>query len=175
MQIPQLLNDKSLKPKAKTETLSRWLLDGHISVAAIVEYAKDAKDPAKATCIEAIEFATGRNPEIADEKVLDFVTGCLTAKAPRIKWESAKVVGNIAHIFPGKLQAAIGNLLANTVHEGTVVRWAAAFALGEIIKLNTIANEELIPAINSIIEAEEKESIKKSYRVALRKLEKGMK
>jgi HEAT repeat protein len=92
----------------------------------------------------------------------------LTEKAPRIKWESAKVVGNIAHLYPDKLDEAIKNLLINSEHTGTVVRWSAAFALGQIIKLRTSRNRNLIPAIESICKREEKNSIKKIYIAALK-------
>ncbi|GDX53125.1 hypothetical protein LBMAG27_21720 [Bacteroidota bacterium] len=98
-----------------------------------------------------------------------FVSKALAEKAPRIKWESAKVIGNIAHQFPAKLEGAIKNLLVNTEHEGTVVRWSAAFGLGEILKLKTRYNKNLLPAIDSIIQREEKNSIRKIYLEAIKK------
>ena len=94
----------------------------------------------------------------------------LTAKAPRVKWESAKVVGNIAHLYPAKLDTAIMHLLANTNHDGTVVRWSAAFALGEILKLKTKHNSSLLSRIEKICDQEEKNSIKKIYQAAIKKL-----
>lgn len=170
MTIDQLLNDKSLKPKAKTAALSEWLIDGKIKITDIINYAQTAKDSPKATCIEVLEFATRQQPAMANKKCLDFVTVMLKEKAPRVKWESAKVIGNIAHLFPDKLDQAISNLLANTESEGTVVRWAAAFALGEIIKLNTKMNPELIPAIKVIADNETDNAIKKKYLEALKKV-----
>jgi hypothetical protein len=96
----------------------------------------------------------------------------LTAKAPRIKWESAKVIGNTANLFITKLDTPIKNLLVNTEHEGTVVRWSAAFALGEILKLKTKHNKQLLPAIEAICKREEKNSIKKIYLDAMKKIAK---
>lgn len=170
MKIEELLNDKSLKPKVKTETLSKWVLDKKISTDQLITFAQTAKDSPKATCIEALEFATQKNPSVANEKCLQFVSLTLADKAPRVKWESAKVIGNIAHLYPKKLDKAIDNLLSNSEHTGTVVRWAAAFALGEIIKLNTSLNKELLPAIDSIMKREERESIKKVYLKALKEM-----
>ena len=94
----------------------------------------------------------------------------MTEKAPRIKWESAKVVANISHLYPDKLDEAINNLLSNSEHSGTVVRWSAAFALGQIIKIKTSRNKDLISAIESICKREEKNSIKKIYLDALKKV-----
>lgn len=169
MTIDELLKDKTIKPKEKTEKISNWITDKSLPVDELIAYAEKQKDPAKATCIEAIEFATKQNPNIADETVLTFVSGTLTAKAPRVKWESAKVIGNIAHLFPTKLEESIEHLLTNTEHEGTVVRWSAAFALGEILKLNTKYNKHLLPALENICNKEEKNSIKKIYLDAIKK------
>jgi HEAT repeat protein len=94
----------------------------------------------------------------------------LTDKAPRVKWESARVIGNIAHIFPTKLQKPIIHLLTNTENEGTVVRWASSYALGEIIQLKTKHNKTLIPAIEAILDREQDNTIKKKYLAALKKV-----
>jgi len=145
------------------------LLDGIISIKALINLAKAAKDPDKATCIEAMEFATQTNPAIATEDCLNFVSTTLAEKAPRVKWESARVVGNIAPLFPDKLDEAINNLLINSEHTGTVVRWSAAFALGEILKLKTKHNEDLMPAFEAICNREEKNSIKKIYLAEIKK------
>ena len=169
MDITTLLNDKTLKPKEKTETLSKWLLDGKLTADDLTTFAEAAKDPAKATCIEALEYATKAKPKVANKKTFQFVTQTLTAKAPRVKWESAKVIGNTAHLFPDNLDQAIKNLLDNSGHEGTVVRWSAAFALGEILKLKTKHNKDLLPAIEATCSREEKNSIRKIYLDAIKK------
>ncbi len=169
MDIKELLNNKSLKPKEKTETLCKWILNKVIKINEIIDFAHTSKDPIKASCIEAIEYVTKSNPEIASLSSLEFVSKTLAEKAPRVKWESARVMGNIAHLYPDNLDEAINNLLVNSEHSGTVVRWSAAFALGQIVKLKTVKNKDLIPAIESICEREEKNSIKKIYVDALKK------
>lgn len=172
MNIEELIKDKAIKPKEKTETISKWLLDGNINIKNVIEFASKEKDPVKATCIESIEFATKQKPVIADENVLAFVTETLTEKAPRVKWESAKVVRNIAYLFPSSLDRAISNLIVNTEHTGTVVRWSAAYALGQILKLKTKYNKDLLPAVEAICEREEKSSIRKIYLTAIKAIKK---
>jgi HEAT repeat protein len=169
MDIQALLDNKSLKPKPKTEKLSLWITENPDNAHALLEFVAQSRDNHKATCIEAMEYATQQNPEIANQKWLEFVTICLTEKAPRVKWESAKVIGNIAHLYPKKLEKAIANLLTNSEHPGTVVRWSAAFALGQIIKMKSALNKFLIPAAESIVEKEEQNSIRKIYVEALKK------
>jgi hypothetical protein len=172
MTITGLLYDKTKKAKEKAETLSKWLLNGSMPVHELIAFAEKAKDTEKATCIEAIEYATKQNPGIAEERVFAFVTKMLAENAPRVKWESARVTGNIAHLFPARLNKATGNLLANSEHNGTVVRWASAFALGEILKLKTIHNKTLLPAIEAICSREQDNGVKKKYLDAIKKIKK---
>jgi HEAT repeat protein len=172
MTITDLLQDKTKKVKEKAGTISNWLLEGSLPTDELIAFAEKAKDPDKATCIEAIEFCTKQNPKIADESVFDFVTKTLGDKAPRVKWESARVIGNIAYLFPAKLNKAISKLLTNAEHDGTVVRWAAAFALGEILKLKTKHNKDLLPAMEAICAREQDNGVKKKYLDAIKKTKK---
>ncbi len=169
MNLPELLKDKAIKPKLKTETIAQALLDTSLPISQLLTFAQTAKDPEKATCIEAMEFASQKNANLITLDGLEFVISSLAAKAPRVKWESAKVIGNIAHLYPNNLDKAIENLLINSEHTGTVVRWSAAFALGEIIKLKLKKYADLLPSIQNIMEREEKNSIKKIYLAALKK------
>lgn len=170
MKISALLQDKSLKNKAKTEMLSNMVNDKKISIDELLDYAKKAKDSEKATCIEALEYASKNNPSVVTETCLKFLTSALADDAPRVKWEAARVIGNIASSFPSKLKPAIKELLINTEHEGTVVRWATAYALGEILKLKTNFNKELLPAIEAICNRETDNSVKKKYLEAIKKI-----
>ncbi len=170
--LQELFADKALKPKERTEQLARLVTDGTVEVEQLMLFAAKGKPPIKATCMESLEFATRQKPEIISAAVLDFVVSSLADKAPRTKWESAKVIGNTIHLFPGSVPAAVNALLANTEDTGTVVRWSAAFALGQVLKLKTPINNELVPAIEAIMAREEKNSIKKIYQAALKNNEK---
>ena len=169
MKIENLLTDKKRKAKEKVEIISQWLLEGSLLLEELIVYAEKSKDPEKATCIEAIEFATRQKSSIADENVFLFITKMLTETAPRVKWESAKVIANIAQHFPSKLTESISNLLINSKDNGTVVRWASAFALGEILKLKTEHNKVLLPIIEKICNEEQDNAIKKKYLAAIKK------
>ncbi len=115
MDINTILLDKQIKAKAKTETISQLLLENKISMDELMQAATLSKDSEKATCIEAIEFATKIKPTVATLACLKYISKTLTENAPRIKWESARVIGNIAHLYSNKLDEAIKNLLLNTV------------------------------------------------------------
>ena len=168
MTLEVLFNDKTKKTKQKVETLSNWLLDGSLRLDELMAFAEKSKDPNKASCIESIEFATRKDLQIADEALLLFVTQMLAEKAPRIKWESARVIGNIAKLFPAKLDDAIESLIVNSNNEGTLVRWATAVALGEIIKLKTKHNVRLLPYAMQMAEKEQDNAVKKKYNAAIK-------
>lgn len=169
MTLEELLKDKTLKPKDKPALIAQRLLEGSLQVDEVLEYAAHAKASEKAGCIEALEYATRQEGFIATEEMLPFAVRSLTDKEPRVKWESAKVIGNIAPSFPDRLSDAVDNLLANAEHTGTVVRWSVAFALSEILKLGTKLNKKLLPAMEDICGKEEKNSIRKIYADALKK------
>lgn len=170
MKLTELWANKDLKPKEITETLSQLLIEKKITIDSLIEFATTSKDPVKGTCIEALEYLTQQNPDLLTQSGFDFVTQQLTSKAPRVKWESAKVVGNSCKLFNANLDQVIENLLTNSQHEGTVVRWSAAYALGEILKLKTDHNLKLIPQVETIIGSEEKNSIVKIYQSAIKKI-----
>jgi hypothetical protein len=171
MRLEELFKNSTLKPKEKTAQLSEFFLESSQNIEEAVNFASTAKDQVKATVIEALEFASQKKPAIVDNKTFLFVVDSLSAKAPRIKWESAKVIANTASLHAKTLDSAITNLLVNTEHSGIVVRWSAATALAAILKLKTKHNKELLPALKNICDQEEKNSIKKIYQSAFKSID----
>lgn len=172
MTIEQVFEDRSIMAKAKAVQIGDWLLNNELQIEELLAFAETQKAVNKATCIEALEYATKRSPEIADETVFTFVTKALEEEEPRVKWESAKVIGNVAKLFSVQLDKAINNLLVNAENTGTVVRWATAYALAEIVKLKTESNKRLLPKMEALCENEEDNGVKKKYLDALKKLKK---
>lgn len=169
MDIEAILRDKGIKSKAKVMAISKEILNGKIKIEDLIKTASKHTGAEKGTCVESLEFATRSKPEIADQKCLTFAVKCLQDEAPRVKWEAAKVIGNIAPLFKTKLDTAISGLLINTEDSGTVVRWSAAHALCKIIALKTKHNADLIPAIESIVKREDDNAIKKIYLTCVKK------
>ena len=167
--ISAIVSNKATKGKEKVMFLSDLLLNKKITIDELVEKAKSQKDTIKATLIEAVEYASKANAEIVNEKAFDFAIQSLKEAAPRIKWEGAKIISNTAQLFPKLLNKAVVNLLVNTEHNGSVVRWSAATALSKIISLDTPLNNELIPTVEAIIQREEDNAVKKIYLLALKR------
>lgn len=172
MTLEEIFQDKSIKVKSKVSTIGIWLTNNELSIGELLTYAEKQKATDKATCIEAIEYATKRIPAIADENLFDYVAKALKDDEPRVKWESAKVIGNIVAFFPAQINTSINSLLSNAENTGTVVRWATAYALAEILKLNTDHNKKLLPKIELLCDKEEDNGVKKKYIDALKKVKK---
>ena len=172
MTLGQLFEDKSIKAKAKMKHIGEWLLNGDLPLDELMAFAEKQRAVDKGTCIEAIELSTREKPELADEALLSFVTENLKEDEPKIKWESARVIGNIAGHFPDQLETPINNLLKNAEHPGTVVRWASAYALAEILKLKKPYNVSLLPKLELLYQKEEDNGVKKKYEAGIKKARK---
>ncbi len=171
MVLEQIFQNTTLKAKAKMKEICALLSNGELRMHELLEFADNITPSEKGTCIEAIECATRQSPEIADKALLKYVTIALKDEEPRVKWESAKVIRVIAKKFPESLDEAIDNLLENADHEGDVVRWATAYALGEIVKLETDHNEHLLPKVVDLCERENDNGVKRRYLEALEKVD----
>lgn len=172
MNLEDVFADKSIKNKAKVAHISEWFLDESLPMNEVLAFTSKQNSIVKASCIEAIELSSKTKPNLVDEEIILFVINSLSDDEPRVKWESAKVISNVAHLFPEHLKSAVSNLLQNTSSDGTVVRWATASALGEILKLKTTHNSTLLPKIESLASAEKNNGVKKKYLNALKKVNK---
>ncbi len=170
--IMAIVQNKATKIKEKVVLLGSLLLDKKVTIDELVDKAKSQNDVIKANLVEAMEYASKTKPGMINDKAFTFAIQSLKETAPRVKWEAARLISNTAHLFPKKLNKAVVNLLVNTEHSGTVVRWSAATALSKIILLKTTLNKELIPTAEAIIKREEDNGVKKIYLQALKKSKK---
>lgn len=77
--------------------------------------------------------------------------------------------------YPDMIEEAISPLLDNTADEGTVIRWAAAYALSRILTTDQYAQSELYDKLTDICNKEEDNAIKNQYLKALKKASKARK
>lgn len=73
------------------------------------------------------------------------------------------------------VEEAISPLLDNTNDEGTVIRWAAAYALSRILTIERYAQSELYDILSDISNREEDNAINNQYLKALKKASKARK
>ncbi|HEX7320323.1 MAG TPA: hypothetical protein VF399_08200 [bacterium] len=160
------------KPKEIVTLLAQALNNDKTLVNELIGCFKAGSTADKGNCIEALEYVTQQDPEFA-ENCLDFVIESLTDKAPRVKWEASRIIGNVAKRFPKEVSKAIPKLLENTMDKGTVVRWSAAFALTEIAKSNLGLQKELVNKFVEILAKETNNGVKNVYLKALKFIDKN--
>lgn len=170
MRIEDILQDKSLKAKAKVAQIGDGLLNGELQIEELRIFAEIQNSVTKSVCIEAVEYASKKHSNLLDISFWTFVNQSLLDEDPKIKWESARVIGNVVKHFPDHLDTTIRDLLQNANYPGTVVRWATAYALAEILKLQTPHNQKLLPEMEQLCEREEDNGVKKKYQDVLKKV-----
>jgi len=167
MSLVKMIRDSEMKAKELSSFLAKEVAEDAGLLKNLGEDIDLLNDVEKGILMEALEYATDVDPDVA-EPVLDVVIECLRCEAPKVKWEAARVIGNISHRFPDKVLNSVPNLLENTTYKGTVVRWSAAYALGEIVKHNQKARRRLQREINTILKKEKNNGVKKVYLKALK-------
>lgn len=169
MTLLERLRGSELRAKAASVYFSKEFVK---DVDLLKELGEDIDlftDVEKGILMEALEYATEVDPEIV-EPVIDIVFECLRSEAPKVKWEAARVVGNIAARFPNQVSRSVPKLLENAKHKGTVVRWSSAFALGEIIKHDEKTRRKLLPEVEKILKREKNSGVKNVYKKAFESL-----
>lgn len=166
MKLLEEIRKSNKKPKELNAFIARLILEKKPSTSDLAEAISSGNDVERGTCIEALEYATQTNPEIAKPYIEEIVK-CLGNKAPRVKWEAARVIGNIAKVIPKEAEKALDGLLKNTKDKGTVVRWSTAFALGEILRYQT-DKAGLLSKINTIVDKEQNNGVKNVYLRAIK-------
>jgi hypothetical protein len=154
-------------PKALNERLVGMIGNDRSLVQAIFNALDAGNDKEKGVCLEVLEAVTAKHPDWCADR-LPAVIKLIGHKAPRVKWESSRVVANTAPKFPKEVAGAIPMLLANTSDKGTVVRWSAAFALGEIIKHNEKERKSLLAKIEVILKREQNNGVRNVYLKAMK-------
>ncbi len=167
-----MINDilkSDLKGKGKVIALAQAILDAKITVSEILEYLKIAKKGEKGHLIESCEIISTENPALLLPHLVTIIA-LIYDQDPRVKLESAKIVGNLAPTYADLLLTAIKPLKHNALDDGTVVRWSAAFAICSLVLHNQDAFLELQDFIEKIIETEMNNGVKNQYIKALKKI-----
>ena len=167
--IDEILKSKK-KPKEIVTLLAEKLKSDKGLVVNLIRCFENGSVAEKGNCMEAIEYLTKEDPEFA-ENCFDFVIEHINDEAPRVKWETARIIANTAQKFPDKAKETVPKLLENTTDKGTVVRWSAAFALTEMAKSNSELQKELIPKFHKIVKKESNNGVRNIYLKYLKDVE----
>ena len=109
---------------------------------------------------------------MTDVSWLRFAESHLLSQDNNIKRETARIVGNIAHLFPNELDTVIPKLIDTTNNPSTVIRWSCAYALGKIITIPKYAKSNLYDQLTKLAEKEPMNGNKNQYLNGLKKANK---
>jgi HEAT repeat protein len=163
--IAEILSSK-LKPKEKVTVLADRVSADPASVAELIRCFEEGNKSEQGACMEALGQAIGRNP-VLGKRCLDFIVRNLDSAAPRVRWEAARAIAEIASVCTDRLSDALPKLLRNTEDSGTVVRWSAARALAAIAASSPVLREKLVPSFREILKREQNNGVRKIYQKAL--------
>ena len=157
----------TLTPKRKAKSIADALSSGALPPSALATAIPALDDTEAATAVESLEGATRTKPELVDAKLFTFLVGLLANPTPRVRWEAARTIGNVAALHPKLHASAVEALLLNTADDGTVVRWSTAQALGAIAR-SGYSGHELASRMRAIVADEEDGGVRKVYEKALK-------
>jgi len=166
--VQNILQSKK-KSKEKVSLLANKVKKDKKLLDEIIEYFEVGSIAEKGNCIEVMEYVSQDEPELI-LPFLGFVIEHLNDDAPKVKWETARVIGNLASKYPDETSKSIENLFLNIKDKGTVVRWSVAFALTEIAKANSKLQKELVLKFNQVMKEEDNNGVKNVYIKALKAL-----
>jgi hypothetical protein len=157
------------KPKEKVSLLAQKVRENEKLFDQLAKCFESGSTADKGTCIEVMECVSKDKPNIILHH-LDFIIEHVNFPAPRVKWEAARVLGNVAQKHPAEVSKAVPRLLQNANDTGTVVRWSTAYALTEIAKNDPNSQKILIPRFKEILRKEKNQGVKNIYTKALQSI-----
>lgn len=172
MTIRQIIDDKSVKRLEKRTVLVEGIINRNFDFSAVSAACSLLPEKKISLLLEAIEEVSRSKEFFLEEDYLKLSENYILSSDPSCKREASRIVGNLAAAFPEDLDRAISALLQNADDEGTVIRWASAYALSRIVIIPQYARGPLFEQISDLYEKEKETGVKNQYGKALKKAQK---
>lgn len=172
MTITEIMNNKSFKRLEKRNSIVEAIINRELNISTIFEACKSLPEKNISLLLESIEEVSRSKEFTLEVDYLDLAEKYILSSDNSCKREASRIVGNLANKYPTKLDSAITALLQNTENDGTVIRWASAYALSRIIIIPQYAKSPLFERISDLCAKENENGVKNQYIKALKKAEK---
>lgn len=169
MTITEILNDKALKRLEKRNVLVAAITNRELDFATISGACESLPEKNLSLLLEAVEEVSRSKEFTLEAAYLELAENYILHANPSCKREASRIVGNLADKFPDKLERAIPALLQNAEEEGTVIRWASAYALSRILLIPHYAKSPLFEQVSDLYSEEKENGVKNQYSKALKK------
>lgn len=173
MTVTEIVNNRELKHIEKRNSIAEAIINREFNFAIILEACESFPEKHISLLLEAIEEVSRSKEFALEADYLDLAEKYILSSDNSCKREASRIVGNLSNKFPTKLDNAITALLQNTKNDGTVVRWASAYALSRIITIPQYAKSPLFEQISDLCAEETESGVKNQYIKALKKAEKN--
>lgn len=165
-----ILNDMNIKKIQARNMIVEAITKGVLSFEEIEEEARTLKDKKVSTILEAIEEVSNKSLIDLDVKYLDLAKRYINSEDNSCKREAARIIGNLASLYPESVGNCIEALISNANDKGTVVRWSSAYALSRIMLLANYRDSDMITRIKAVYEAEKDNGVRNQYVKAFKKI-----
>ena len=169
MSIVELLKDKSHKGTERRQAVVNMIVARELTVNEVAAIATTIGEKQIATVLEAVEEVSNKQLCPLESAWLQWAEPYISSENNSCRREASRIVGNMAAQHPDLLDDAIERLMKNTADEGTVIRWAAAYALSRIVVLDRYAKGDLYDRLAAVCDREEDNGVKNQYLKALKK------
>ena len=172
MTITEIMMDKSIKRLEKRNAIVAAIISREVTYSILSEACESLSEKNISLLLEAVEEVSRSKEFTLEPEYLDLAEKYIVSSDNSCKREASRIVGNLANKFPTKLENAIPSLLQNAGNDGTVIRWASAYALSRIILIPNYAKSPLFEQISDLCAKENESGVKNQYMKALKKAEK---
>lgn len=169
MNLYDVLNDHSIKSKAKRKKIVDAIIGGDLTLDGIVKLIGSLNDEQLTIILEALEEITRKGLKKLEPNYLVIAEQYISSGSAKVKEEASKIVGNLAGDYPDKLDSAVKALIRNINDSNTDVRAGSAYGLSKIVELKNYAGSNLYNIVGKIGDEETDTMIKKQYKKALKK------
>ena len=169
MSVVELLKYKSLKGTERRQAVVNMIVAGELTVNEVAAIATTIGEKQIATILEAVEEVSNKRLCPLEAAWLQWAEPYISSENNSCRREASRIVGDMAAQYPDLLDDAIERLTKNTSDEGTVIRWAAAYALSRIVVLDRYAKSDLYDRLVAVCDREEENGVKNQYLKALKK------
>lgn len=162
-----LQSDK--KHKEKVTSITKEVLKDKDLVKELFGLLENGSKVERGTAAEVMKFVSQEKPELFKSHI-DTLVEYIDYDAPRVKWGVPETLGHLAKKYPAEVEKAIPKLMENAKDKSTVIRWCAAFALGEIAKHSKKVQKDLVMKFQKIVKLEKNNGVKNVYVKALKEI-----
>lgn len=164
MTIQQIIDDKSIKRLEKRKALIEGIINGSFDFSAISAACSFLPEKKHFPYTGSLGRSQPFQRVPLEEDYLNLSERYILSPDPSCKREASRIVGNLAAAFPANLDHAIDALLQNAEHDGTVIRWASAYALARIVLIPQYVRGPLFEQVSRLCEKEQENGVRTNIR-----------